>query len=122
MDDAFTRGSALFDEGAFFEAHEAWEEEWRVEIDETRRRFLQGLIQVAAAFHKLFVAHSTEAASRLLAKGTAKLCACSALVADAGLATFLEALRAYERDLSRGRFDPDAVPRLEIAPSQRGAP
>jgi predicted metal-dependent hydrolase len=112
MHDALLRGSALFDAGAFFEAHEAWEEQWRVEIDETRRRFLQGLIQVAAAFHKLFVAHSVDAASRLLTKGLAKLDACPTLVSTAGIEAFLDAVHAYARDLATGHVDRAGVPKL----------
>ena len=44
----FERGIALFNEGRFFECHEAWEEIWlRVEADE--KIFLQGMIQAAVA-------------------------------------------------------------------------
>ena len=46
------RGIALFNRGQFFEAHEAWEDAWRVETDTTTRSLLQGLIQVAAGFVK----------------------------------------------------------------------
>jgi hypothetical protein len=112
MHDALVRGSTLFDAGAFFEAHEAWEEQWRVEIDETQRRFLQGLIQVAAAYHKLFVAHSVDAASRLLTKGLSKLDACPALVSTAGIEAFVAAAHAYARDLALGREGRAAVPKL----------
>jgi Domain of unknown function (DUF309) len=112
MHDALVRGSTLFDAGAFFEAHEAWEEQWRVEIDETRRRFLQGLIQVAAAYHKLFVAHSVDAASRLLMKGLTKLDACPALVSTAGIEVFVEAVHVNARDLATGHVDRAAVPKL----------
>jgi predicted metal-dependent hydrolase len=43
-------GLALFERGAYFEAHEAWEELWTCETGE-RRRFLQGLIHVAVALY-----------------------------------------------------------------------
>jgi predicted metal-dependent hydrolase len=112
MHGALVRGATLFDKGAFFDAHEAWEEEWRVETNETRRRFLPGLIQIAAAFHKLFVAHSVDAASRLLAKGLAKLDACPALVLTAGIEPFLDAVHIYARDLALGPVDQAAVPKL----------
>ena len=36
--------------GSFFEAHEHWEEVW-LAAQEPEKSFLQGLIQVAAAFH-----------------------------------------------------------------------
>jgi predicted metal-dependent hydrolase len=111
--DAFLRGARLFDAGAFFEAHEAWEEHWRVEGDETQRRFLQGLIQIAAAFHQLVVIGSADAASRLLAKGLAKLDACPAQVTDMNLGAFHLGVHAYARTLAAGRFDPSAIPKID---------
>ena len=44
------RGIALFNEADFFAAHEALEEVWR-DAPGPERKFLQGLIQVAVAFH-----------------------------------------------------------------------
>ncbi len=46
----FRRGITHFNAHRFFEAHEAWEELWLVET-EPEKTFLQGLIQLAAAFH-----------------------------------------------------------------------
>jgi hypothetical protein len=71
--EAFSIGAKLFDAGAFWEAHEAWENRWRVESDEATRRTLQGLIQIAAAFHKWIVMGSAESAVRLLGKGISKI-------------------------------------------------
>ncbi len=67
MSEAFGRGARLFDAGMFFEAHEAWEERWKV-AERDEKRLLQGLIQIAAGFHKLLVMQSPEAAQRLLAR------------------------------------------------------
>lgn len=54
-DDSFfsvlAKGARIFNDGRFFEAHEAWEELWRFQEGE-RRLFLQALIQTAAAFVK----------------------------------------------------------------------
>ena len=44
-------GIALFNQGRFWEAHEAWEDAWLAEEGPTKL-FLQGLIQLTAAFHK----------------------------------------------------------------------
>lgn len=46
----YGEGLEAFNSRQFFEAHELWEDVWRVTPDPDRR-FLQGLIQVAAAFH-----------------------------------------------------------------------
>jgi len=55
MDDEETHlehGIALFNSGKFWEAHEAWEEIWK-NHPEDGRFFIQGLIQLAAAYHQL---------------------------------------------------------------------
>jgi hypothetical protein len=44
------RGLQLIREGAYFEAHEELEDEWR-DAPETERDFLQGLVHVAVAWH-----------------------------------------------------------------------
>ena len=67
----FERGISLFNARQFFEAHEVWEELWLAE-PEPGKTFLQGLIQLAAAFH-----HHARGNSRgresLLAAGIEKL-------------------------------------------------
>jgi predicted metal-dependent hydrolase len=47
--DALEEGIALFNEGKYFEAHEAWEDLWLDERDQTEKRFYQGLIMAAGA-------------------------------------------------------------------------
>jgi uncharacterized protein len=46
----FHGGIILFNSGEFFKAHEVWEEIWMAAF-EPEKTFLQGLIQLAAAFH-----------------------------------------------------------------------
>ncbi|HEY1691666.1 MAG TPA: DUF309 domain-containing protein [Polyangiaceae bacterium] len=113
LDEAFARGARLFDEGAFFDAHEAWEEHWRIATDAGARRFLQGLIQVAAAFHKLVVVRSPASASRLLARGIAKLDASPDAIAGRGLEDFLVALHACAQALATDASDASwTMPRM----------
>jgi predicted metal-dependent hydrolase len=45
-------GLRLYNAGQFFTAHEAWESIW-LNSPEPEKTFLQGLIQVTAAFHHL---------------------------------------------------------------------
>jgi predicted metal-dependent hydrolase len=45
-----TEGLALIDAGAYFEAHEELEDEWRA-APAGERDFLQGLVHVAVAWH-----------------------------------------------------------------------
>jgi uncharacterized protein len=49
---ALAEGLRLYDAGEFFAAHEAWESVWLL-AREPEKTFLQGLIQVTAAFHHL---------------------------------------------------------------------
>lgn len=48
--DQYLRGIDLFNNADFFDAHEALEDVWRAAPAENKK-FLQGLIQVAVAFH-----------------------------------------------------------------------
>ncbi|MFQ5706075.1 MAG: DUF309 domain-containing protein [bacterium] len=48
----FERGIVLFNNGKFWESHEAWEAVW-LRHSERSRIFFQGLIQVAAGLHQL---------------------------------------------------------------------
>jgi uncharacterized protein len=47
---AYLRGIGLFNNAEFFDAHEALEDVWRAAPPENKK-FLQGLVQVAVAFH-----------------------------------------------------------------------
>jgi len=67
----FEVGRAHFNAKKFFEAHEFWEEIWLVE-PEPEKTFLQGLIQITAAFHH-YQRANPEGAESLLASGIVKL-------------------------------------------------
>lgn len=108
---ALQRGAALFDAGAFFEAHEAWEERWRQSQDEGERLGLQGLIQVTAAFHKWFVLSSPESAQRLLARGMQKL-ETTVRLPGVELGELLPQLRACADAMAAGELTREKVPRL----------
>jgi predicted metal-dependent hydrolase len=113
-------GARLHDEGQYWAAHEAWEALWRVEGDDLRRRFLQGLIQVTAAFHKLLVMRRPDAAARLLVRGLAKLDGLEDGYGGIDLARWREGARrcleVVEGMAARGEgpeaFDRRLVPRL----------
>ena len=65
-------GIELFNRGLYWEAHEAWEEAWLEEEGEVRL-FLQGLIQVAAGYHKATVQLQPSGCVKLLRSGLDKL-------------------------------------------------
>jgi len=70
-DEKFQKGVAQFNHGHFFEAHETWEEIW-LPAPEPERTFLQGIIQLAAAFHH-YMRSNRRGAESLLAAGLKKL-------------------------------------------------
>jgi predicted metal-dependent hydrolase len=70
-DEKFERGLRHFNAREFFEAHEVWEEVWLVEV-EPEKTFLQGIIQIAAAFHH-YRRGNSDGAEMLLAAGIVKI-------------------------------------------------
>lgn len=69
--DPIGEGIRLFNEEYFFEAHEVLEDLWHVERGEPRL-FLQGLIQVCAAYHH-FQNGNLVGAITLLERGSEKM-------------------------------------------------
>ena len=69
--ETFERGLRHFNAREFFEAHEVWEEIWLTE-GEPEKTFLQGIIQIAAAFHH-YGRGNSDGAETLLAAGIVKL-------------------------------------------------
>ena len=112
LDDKVRAGGKLFDEGHFFEAHEAWEGHWVVEEDAQHRVLLQGLIQIAAAFHKLIDRNAPEPAASLFAKGLAKLDACPGRIDGVDISSFREAVRVCAMKAKAGGFDRAKVPKF----------
>lgn len=67
----FQQGIDQFNSGQFFEAHESWEEIW-LAAPEPEKTFLQGIIQVSAAFHH-YRRDNRAGAESLLGEGLRKL-------------------------------------------------
>ena len=67
----FRRGVVQFNTRLFFEAHETWEEIW-LASPEPEKTFLQGIIQIAAAFHH-YGRGNTRGARTLLEAGLRRL-------------------------------------------------
>ena len=70
-EEKFQRGLDQFNHGRFFDAHETWEEIW-LPSPEPEKTFLQGIIQVAAAFHH-YTRGNRAGAQSLLRAGLKKL-------------------------------------------------
>ena len=112
----FLRGVQLHHDGAFWDAHEAWESLWREPRGEETRLLLQGLIQVTAAFHKLVVQGDAEAARRLLDRGLEKLERVPDEQDGVRVAAFREATRACKEALAENAaaFDAATIPRVAL--------
>lgn len=70
--EALSKGAALYNQGLFWEAHEAWEELW-LELEGEQKLFVQGLIQAAAAGHKAFAQMQPGGCVKLLRSALQKL-------------------------------------------------
>jgi predicted metal-dependent hydrolase len=120
----FALGMKLHNEGSYFEAHEAWEELWQHEDDDRTRLFLQGLIQVTSAFHKLFFQREPVGAGRLLARGLTKLDAYPDEYLGVALGPFRTAAHACAAEIARlaptkeaaAAYDRAKVPALRMQP------
>jgi predicted metal-dependent hydrolase len=88
----FRRGVEQFNSRQFFEAHETWEEIW-LGSPEPEKTFLQGIIQIAAAFHH-YTRGNMQGARTLLEAGLRRL----ERFPDLHNELALEALRAAARN------------------------
>ncbi len=110
MEEALVLAELLMHQGLFFASHEFLEEFWRPATGE-KRLAVHGIIQFAAAFHKLELNPGAAAgACELLEKASAKLGATGALGPGVGPALADQADEC-RRALARGALDPLAAAR-----------
>jgi uncharacterized protein len=122
----FEEGMRLYNEGEFYEAHEQWEILWLAEEDDEPRVFLQGLIQLTSAFHKLFGQRRPDGAARLLERALTKLDRYPPSYLGVALDQLRDGARSClpamtelaQQELGPERFDRALVPRLSLL-SQR---
>jgi predicted metal-dependent hydrolase len=113
----FRLGVRLHNEGEFYEAHEAWEHVWRDEEDESHRRFVQGLIQITAGFHKAITERMPSSARRLMDRGLEKIDPFDAVHLGVELGAFRDAVRRWLASLAADGTSTEPVPRLTFADS-----
>ena len=112
------QGVREFNEGLFFQAHETWEEIWVVSPWPVRN-FLQGIIQVAAAFVHL-TRNEYPGTHRLLREAIRKLSGFPSPYLGIDNARLLEeSQRCLEAILALGegglhRFDPSLLPKIRM--------
>src|SRR5271170_21340 len=107
----FERGLEHFNAREFFEAHEVWEEVWLVE-DEPEKTFLQGIIQIAAAFHH-YCRGNTDGTESLLAAGIVKLSRFPSNHRGLAIAELRSAAKYWARHVGKGeKLDKSEIPQL----------
>ena len=110
-DERYWRGIHLFNQRAFFDAHEALEDVWR-EATPAEKPFLQGLIQIAVALHHYSKGNAVGGAS-LLARGESKLAGYPDAHGGIDVAALRRELKLWRAALRQGS-PPPAPPRLKL--------
>lgn len=111
--DNFARGIEQFNRREFFESHESWEEAW-LRAPEPDKTFLQGIIQVAAAFHH-YTRGNRQGAESLMRLGLSKLESFSEDYRGLHLEAFRIAVREWLAALAQGRVPADeTLPRIQM--------
>jgi len=109
--DGYRRGIQLFNERRFFDAHEIWEDVWR-EAEGPEKKFLQGLIQVAVAFHHHSMGNLAGACS-LLDRGGKNLMNYPERFEGIHVTALVVSLATWRDSLSAGTHLPP-FPQLEV--------
>jgi predicted metal-dependent hydrolase len=110
---AFRRGIEQFNSGRFFEAHETWEEVW-LRSPEPEKTFLQGIIQIAAAFHH-YSRGNLSGARSLLQAGLGRLARFPDTYRGIALDALRAAARAWVAALDDRNPPPEhPIPRIEL--------
>lgn len=114
MDERFYRGLEEFNREAFFEAHEVLEDLWH-EYRDVDRPFIQGLIQIAAAFYHL-QSHNLKGAISQFTKGNEKLARYLPTYWEVSVAGLLEDVHDRLQQLSHAtetKFDRIPYPKIQ---------
>ena len=110
----FQQGLEAFNSRHFFEAHEHWEEVW-LETPNPEKKFLQGLIQVAAAFHHHSRANDL-GCRKLLRGGLLKLDLCPEEFRGIAIEPLRASVRRLLAVLEAGENpDQEEIPRIQSA-------
>ena len=103
-EECLEQGITLFNEGKFFEAHEAWEPLWLCAEAPREKQFLQGLIMVAGAFLH-YIRRECTGASALLEKSRKALQDSMNDHPEIRLSDFLTAVDRFRTSFDRCLYD-----------------
>ena len=116
---SLAEGLRLYDAGEFFAAHEAWESVW-LRAQQPEKTFLQGLIQVTAAFHHL-QRNNPQGTALLLQAALGRLEHYPARFGDISVTVLCDDIRAWlqalEADAPASQLGPESRKRPAIGPA-----
>lgn len=121
--DDLRRGVALFNAGLFFECHELLEGVWKA-TEGSDQAFLQGIVQIAAAFYH-YEKRNRHGASTLLTKGLQKLAGYPDRHLGVDLAGLKRSLEPWAASLRAGMLgSPPAgsLPRISMTGDPKNRP
>jgi predicted metal-dependent hydrolase len=109
----YQKGLEAFNTAQFYEAHEHWEEVW-LETLNPDKMFLQGLIQVAAAFHH-YSRQNLQGTRNLLYAGLVKLECFPEVHGGLKIAPLREAARTWLAALdAEETLEHSTIPRIHV--------
>ena len=115
---AFSRGIRQFNAHEFWHAHESWESIW-LDAPEPDKTFLQGIIQIAAAFYH-HQKKNHEGMRSLMRRGLAKVEGFPAGYRGVCLENLRRAVRNWLDADARGEALPRAYPTLRREKARQG--
>jgi uncharacterized protein len=108
----FTEGVARFNQGEFFEAHEAFEDLLEAVESDERWDLLVALIQIAVGYHKAASGHP--GAERMLGLGSEKLTAFPTVTSGVDVPALRRRVSDDLARLTAGQPLRDPPPRIEL--------
>ena len=111
--DRLEEGIRLFNDGKYFEAHEAWEVPWLCARDEDEKQFYQGLIMAAGAMLH-YTRRECTGASALLEKSIPLLQNSVSSYPHLRLLDFIQALEGLKTEFSHCsyRLSDESLPKI----------
>jgi uncharacterized protein len=109
----FRLGIEQLNAGAFYEAHESWEEIWRSTAPEPRTLF-QGLVQVAAAMHQYRDLERRSGPQKTLAKARGHLESYAPAACGLDVESLLAAVRQWQEWLEAPDRERPEWPSLRV--------
>jgi uncharacterized protein len=109
--ESLERGIRLFNRGDFFEAHEVLEDVWRAAPPE-QKRFLQGVVQLAVAFHHYSTGNRIGMKS-VMERGVGNICRHRGDCCGIDLASLLRDLEQWRKVMPEATAVPP-LPKIEM--------